>query len=387
MSNLKLLSCDIPLANVLDACVFGIIIIDDSYRIITWNTWFEKYTTFTKDAAIGKKLFELFPDLINTRLQHAINSTLENFSSSYLSQALNKTPFPLRNTENNNENIEQSISIKPIQLFDNRRCCIIQIENVTAAVRRINKLNILKQQAESDRNIAQNLAEMKSIFLTTVSHDLRTPLASITSSLTLLANRITGSIPEESMNMILLAQKNSYCLLQLVNNILDLDKIESGMMSYNMETLNVADLLQQAIENNMDLAYKSNVSFHINKCNKYLLVNADQDRLMQVMCNLMSNAAKFSPPQSKIFLDAALSEGTIRISVTDTGSGINESFRASIFKKFSQENLGNNVRPGGTGLGLAICEKIIHKHDGIIDFICPDEGGTEFFFELKAVTS
>ena len=387
MPDFELQSTDIPMMDVLDACVFGIIIIDAEYRIVVWNTWLEQHTLIKKDVAVGRGLFKLFSEMKNTRMQQAVDSAIENSTSAYLSQALNKHPFPLRNPEKHNERLQQSMSIKPISLADESRCCMVQIEDVTASVNRANKLRLLREQAENDRKIAQNLVKMKTSFLSTVSHELRTPLTSITGSLNLIINRVTGDIPEKAMDMIVLARRNSYRLLQLVNDILDLDKIESGMMSYDVETINVKSLLQQAIDDNNGLAAKLGVSFQLKECNDYLHVEADYDRLMQVMTNLMSNAAKFSPAESEITINACLYEDNVRISVTDNGPGISEKFRVSLFDKFTQDKDGENTHPGGTGLGLSICQSIIQFHGGNIDFVCPKQGGTTFFFELKAVNS
>jgi len=386
MSKFELQAENIPVTDVLNACVFGIVIVDSDYSITVWNTWFERYTSINKEEALGKSLFDVFPEMQNTRLHATVDSAIKQSSSSYLSQALNKTPFPLKNPRKNNELIQHAMSIKPIRMVNGTRCCMIQVEDVTAAVKRETQLKILMHQAEIDKHTAQNLVKMKSNFMSTVSHELRTPLTSISGALNLITNRIAGDIPEQLVDMIELAQRNTERLLNLVNDILDIDKIESGMMSYTMEKINVIDLLQQAVAENKGLAVKLNINFHISECSNDLYIEADHDRLMQVMCNLMSNAAKFSPPNEQVSIGARLDNNQVRINVTDNGSGISKDFRRSIFDKFTQDKKTDAPHPGGTGLGLAICQTIIQQHHGEIDFICPKEGGTEFFFLLPAIS-
>jgi len=371
-----------PTTSILDACVFGIIIVDNNYNVLCWNTWLEQHSSISKSDALNKNLFELFPEMASNRLHNAIGSAIHHGNSSFLSQALNRTPFPLYDPRKNNEPVQQAISITPVRIVENKHHCMIQIENVSPSVNREKQLRQMKAQADDDRNVAENLSQMKSNFLSTVSHELRTPLTSISGSLSLVEGGVLGEVPEKIMEMIQLTSRNTVRLLSLVNDILDIEKLESGKMDYSMKIFHVCDLLKQAVEDNEGMAIKLGISFSIAHCGENLYIYADYDRLLQVMSNLMSNAAKFSPQGETVNLKAEEHEGQIRISVHDRGPGISEEFRQSVFEKFCQHKTFDNTHPGGTGLGLSICEAIIHHHNGTINFTCPKTGGTEFFFLL-----
>ena len=371
-----------PTTSILDACVFGIIIVDDNHKVLYWNSWLEQHSSVSKKDALNKNLFELFPEMVSNRIYNAVGSAIRQGSSSFLSQALNKTPFPLYDPRKNNEPVQQAISITPVMIVDDQHHCMIQIENVSASVNREKQLRQMKSQAEHDRAVAENLSQMKSNFLSTVSHELRTPLTSISGSLSLVEGGVLGEVPEKIMEMIQLTSRNTDRLLSLVNDILDIEKLESGKMEYYKETIDVCELLERAVNENNGMAIKLGVQFSILDCDDSLNIHADHSRLMQVMSNLMSNAAKFSPQDGIVKLKAEKADDQIRISVTDDGPGISSAFRESIFEKFSQSKTFDNTHPGGTGLGLSICEAIIHQHDGVIDFFCPESGGTEFFFTL-----
>ncbi len=385
-SNSLLESENMPTMHILDACVFGIVIVNEKLEVVAWNSWFEKHSAINKADAIGQDIFSLFKEMTGGRLHAAISSAILQGNSSYLSQALNRMPFPLYEPSKKNEPVQQSICVNPIYFPGNENHCIIQIEDVTPSVNREKKLREMKAEAVHDKNVAENLAQMKSSFLSTVNHELRTPLTSMSGSLSLIKNGLLGEIPEEAMKMIELTCRNAERLILLVNDILDIDKIESGVVTYDIGKINVAELLSQAVEENQGLAIKLGIEFKITPCDDSLFIEADASRLIQVITNLLSNAAKFSPKNATVNVFASTKNNKIRISVADSGPGISKDFQDTIFDKFTQDKKNNNIHPGGTGLGLAICKKILQQQGAEIDFICPKDGGTEFFFYFDAIT-
>ena len=228
-----------------------------------------------------------------------------------------------------------------------------------------------------------NIERMKNEFVSTVSHELRTPLTSIAGSLDLLIHGVAGEIPEQAMPMIEIAQKNSHRLVRLINDILDIEKIEAGKMVFNYERVGIGQLLDQAVAANQGYADGLGVGLRLVSKAETASVLGDPDLLMQVMTNLISNAAKFSPEDGEVEIAVTLSDDTVRIAVSDHGSGIPDEFRGRIFEKFAQADSSDTRQRGGTGLGLSICKAIIERHGGEIGFESEPGVCTTFYFELS----
>lgn len=236
--------------------------------------------------------------------------------------------------------------------------------------------------------MAQDISEkrkierMKNEFISTVSHELRTPLTSIRGSLGLIAGGVTGELPPQVKVMVDIAHKNSERLVTLVNDILDIEKIESGNMQFDMKPLELVPLIEQALEVNRAYGDQFKVSFRLERPQHAVTVNADAGRLMQVMANLLSNAAKFSPADGTVNVSVQSAEKRVRISVADHGQGIPEEFRGKIFQKFSQADSSDTRKIGGTGLGLSITKAIVEQMGGSIGFDSEVGVGTTFFADL-----
>lgn len=228
----------------------------------------------------------------------------------------------------------------------------------------------------------KKIDRMKNEFISTVSHELRTPLTSIRGSLGLIAGGATGDLPEQMAQMLHIASNNTDRLLFLINDILDIQKIESGQMHFEFKPLSVMSLLEQAIEANAAYAEQYKVRFVITQHLDDIQLQADQARLMQVMNNLMSNAAKFSPQGSAVELAAELDGESVIISVTDHGEGIPEEFQPSLFEQFTQSDASDSRQKGGTGLGLYIVKAIIEKHQGEVNFSTSIGKGTTMRIRL-----
>jgi PAS domain S-box-containing protein len=218
----------------------------------------------------------------------------------------------------------------------------------------------------SFRDISQRYAldRMKDEFISTVSHELRTPLTSIRGALGLLSSGILGEVNEKATNLLRIALTNSDRLVRLINDILDLERIQSGREPLAFRPVQLADVVKQAIEDMQPMADAAGVQL-IHDSTK-VEVSGDSDRLLQVVTNLLSNAVKFSPPNSPVSVMLRPGATGVILSVIDHGRGIPADKLESIFGRFQQVDASDSRQKGGTGLGLAICRTIVLQHSGRI---------------------
>jgi PAS domain S-box-containing protein len=228
----------------------------------------------------------------------------------------------------------------------------------------------------------KRIDRMKSEFVSTVSHELRTPLTSIRGSLGLISGGVAGELPVAVKNLVGIAKNNCERLIRLINDILDIEKIESGKMLLDLQVVGIKQLVQQALAANEGFAGQHRVTMRLQAPDEPLQVRIDSDRLTQVLTNLLSNAVKFSPPESAVEVKVSRVGQQVRVEVADHGPGIPEEFRDRIFQKFSQADTSDARQKGGTGLGLNISKALIEKMGGHIGFSSEAGAGTTFFFEV-----
>ena len=226
------------------------------------------------------------------------------------------------------------------------------------------------------------IERIRNEFVSTVSHELRTPLTSIRGSLGLLQSGAMGALPNKAAEMVTIAYKNSGRLVRIINDILDISTIEAGKLALQMRIVTLSELLRQSVEANAGFAEKCEVRFVLEQVSVNDRVMADPDRLMQVVANLLSNAAKFSPPGAEVLIRVRPGSTTLRIEVQDSGAGIPEAFRAHIFTKFAQADASATRRFEGTGLGLSIARKLTEAMGGSIGFESVAGQGSVFHIEL-----
>jgi PAS domain S-box-containing protein len=223
---------------------------------------------------------------------------------------------------------------------------------------------------------------MKKEFTSTLSHELRTPLTSIIGSLQLINSGVMGEVDNEIGELTMVAERNGQRLLDLINDILDIEKIESGKLQLAPEVMPVDELVREAMVLNKAFGERFKVRFQSHGDVPARKVHADRKRLLQVMTNLLSNAAKFSPEGAVVDITTEDTDGAVRVAVHDRGSGIPEAFRGRIFGRFTQADSTATRQKGGTGLGLAICKRLVEVMHGRIGFDDRPGGGTTFWFEL-----
>jgi PAS domain S-box-containing protein len=224
---------------------------------------------------------------------------------------------------------------------------------------------------------------MKREFISTVSHELRTPLTSIRGSLGLLAAGVLGDLSEKAGSMVKIAHQNSERLVRIINDILDIEKIEAGKLELHCERVALRPLLEQAVAVNQGYADKYQVRLVLDSASVGDAVVADADRLMQVMANLLSNATKFSASGAVVSVRASREGELMRVEVEDRGSGIPEEFRGRVFEKFAQADGSSSRRADGTGLGLSIARQLVEAMGGSIGFHTEMGRGTTFFIQLR----
>jgi len=234
------------------------------------------------------------------------------------------------------------------------------------------------------RDISQrkHLDKIKSEFVSTVSHELRTPLTSIKGALGIINSEVLGELPPKLKNLTQLAHKNTERLILLVNDLLDVEKIQAGKIDLNFSKVNLTAVVKESIAMNQTYASQLKVGIELEQFAEDYFVKGDSHRLLQVMANLISNAAKYSPANEVIKIALTLCDNLVRVSVSDNGDGIPPEYRSKIFQKFSQIDASDRRQKGGTGLGLNITKAIVEYHGGTIDFISEVNKGATFFFKL-----
>ena len=241
----------------------------------------------------------------------------------------------------------------------------------------VSQIQDITEQREAER--------IKSEFISVVSHELRTPLTSIRGSLGLILGAFSAAIPEKVARLVHIAHQNCERLIPLINDILDIDKIASGKMRFEMQDLFLAQVMRRVVEATEPFAQKYEAQLELVPVAENVRINVDENRFVQAVSNLISNACKFSPKRGNVVIAATVTAGMVHLSVSDSGAGIPEEFRGRIFERFSQADSSAVRRAGGTGLGLHITRQIVERMNGRIGFDTEVGKGTTFWMEFPIV--
>jgi len=234
----------------------------------------------------------------------------------------------------------------------------------------------------TDINEQKQMEKLKSEFISTVSHELRTPLTSISASLGLIEGGVVGELPPKAQNLISIAHKNSLRLTTLVNDILDMEKLLSGKVAFKTDDIDIVELISQSMVMNAEYATSYGTRYAMVAPAENCHVIGDRDRLMQVMANLMSNAAKFTAGGTEVAIRISRENDFVKVEVQDHGPGIPVEFRNRIFGEFAQANSGDTRVQGGTGLGLNITKKLVSRMGGEIGYETEVGKGSVFWFTV-----
>ncbi|MDO9369445.1 MAG: CHASE3 domain-containing protein [Sphingopyxis sp.] len=342
---------------IFDSAKDGMIVINPSGSVESLNPAAAAMFGIAPDSLLRRDvgaLFEVAPDRgqIETFLRRLRANRRETYGQiqEFVGRRYDGTTFPLE------------VSVSPVHLAD---------ETLFLAVIR-------------DIGERREVEQMKGEFVATVSHELRTPLTSIAGALGLISGGAAGEIPAKAARLVDIAHSNAARLVRLINDILDIEKIEAGRMQFDIRPLALGALLDAAAHQTAGFAGEYGVTLEIEPVAAEAAVLADEDRLMQVITNLLSNAIKFSRRGGAVTMRVAPLDRRYRISIIDRGEGIPEAFRSRIFGKFAQADASDSRRKGGTGLGLSIVREIVVRLGGSVSFESVDGTGSIFHVDLPA---
>lgn len=228
----------------------------------------------------------------------------------------------------------------------------------------------------------KKVERMKNEFIATVSHELRTPLTALQGALGLMRANVTGELPAATVELLDIAESNSDRLLELINDILDIERVETGRVTLDIQSLDLGQELERAVSLNRQLAARQEVILTLQDSQAGCRVLADARRLQQILGNLLSNAIKFSAPGGEVQIAVFPGQYRVRVLVRDEGCGIPDDFKQHVFEKFSQADNTDSRRHAGSGLGLSISKALIEQMDGEIGFVSQQGQGSEFFIDL-----
>jgi len=345
----------IRLETILNHISDAIITIDERGSIRSLNKGVEELFGYVENELLGRNINMLMPEPYCTLHDSYLDAYLKSGAPHIIGRIREVTAL-----RKNGEVFEAVLHVQDINLPEGHRFLGILHD--------ISKLRAMER--------------MKTEFISTVSHELRTPLTSIRGSLSLLKSKSLHD-PNKAERMIELAYNNTERLINLVNDLLDVEKLQAGKFELHFEAIPLRPLLQQAIDANQAYASNFRTSLVLLPDTPDVMIYGDKNRLLQVLANLLSNAAKYSSENGIVEIKAeVLLDELVRVSVIDHGQGIPEEYRPKIFQKFSQIDASDSRRKGGTGLGLNITKNIIERLGGHIDYVSQPGAGCTFFFEL-----
>lgn len=339
------------LRSVVDNMLEGLVLIDERLIIVEVNPAFARMFGYDTYELVGRSIIELMPD--RPEYRDPDNLTL----------VYRKSVGRISEHEGRRRNGAEF----PIQL---------QVYEVTTpeGVLIAGHVRDLSQERQADR--------LKKQFVAAVSHELRTPLTAIRGSLGLLALGALGTLPDEAMEVVNLAERNTTRLVGIINDLLDIERLQAGMLSISRAAFPVDRAITRAAEAIGALAGENGIAIVAPESG--IEAWGDESRVVQVLVNLLGNAIKFSTRGSSVEIGVTQRKSEIRVQVRDHGRGIPEEMRAVIFEPFRQVEASDARTKGGSGVGLAICRGIIEQHGGAIGVDSRLGEGSVFWFTLPS---
>ncbi len=342
---------------ILDASPVALSMIDVEGNIIEWNKAAERLFGWTRDEVIGKKFdFTVAP---SEREIHLAN--VNQYKTTGTNKQLNQT-------------LEIQMVRKDGTEFPGE-CIPFEVKSEGKIM-----LSAFMQDISARKEAEQRINE----FISTVSHELRTPLTSIKGALRLIEGGIAGDVSDDALALVNVATTETERLIRIVNDILDLKKIEAGKLELRFDDVEAINVLNDALEGIDGMAKEFGIELKNDTMIASGTLHCDKDRIIQVLHNLISNAIKFSPEGETVTLQLSEIDEGLKFSVKDHGSGIPESQAHKLFGRFQQLDSSDTRQQGGTGLGLAISKAIIKEHAGTIGFESVVGEGSVFWFTLPA---
>jgi PAS domain S-box-containing protein len=363
---------------LLEAAPDAIMEVDQDGRVVLLNRVTEKLFGYTRDEMLGQNVDSLLPmEMMGKHAEHRArywaNPTTRPMGHGYILKARRKdgTEFPVE------------ISLSPTSTASGFRVTAI-IRDVTAQKEAEEEIRLANQRLELRNREAERANTLKSEFLASMSHELRTPLHTILGFTELLQEELEGPLNAKQKRFVQHVHQDSVHLLALINDILDLSKIEAGRMDLNIETIDATEVIAETVSSMRGTAEVKGIVLD-DGVSAPLYVLADPVRFREIMTNLLSNAIKFTPNGGRVWVEYSQpGESTVEIAVVDTGIGIAAEDQEIIFDKFRQVGSTTKGVREGTGLGLAIVQRLVEMHGGKIFLESTPGRGSRFSFTIPA---
>jgi PAS domain S-box-containing protein len=365
--------------DLLEAAPDAILEVDRDGRICLLNLVAEKLFGYTREELLGQPVEMLVPDAL--RGGHA------QHRADYWAHPVTRpmgSALQLHGRRKDGSSVPVEISLSPVKSEDGFRVTAV-IRDISERRRSEERLREMQQaytrELEARNREAERANRLKSEFLASMSHELRTPLHTIIGFAELLAEELEGPLNEKQKRFMNHIHTDSVHLLALINDILDLSKVESGRVALRREAFDIAAAIEEILSSVQPHAVTKSIAIETS-LSLPATIFADRLRFKQVLFNLLSNALKFTPEGGRVRIDAAGRNGVIEISVSDTGIGIAKGQHEAVFDKFYQVGSTTKGVREGTGLGLAITKALVEEHGGSIHLESEPGKGSRFTFTI-----
>ena len=366
----------------------GVFVTDTQFRVIVWNRWMEIHSGYSASSVAGRSLFDLFPDAaprgVQEYYEHALAARV-----TVLSHGLHRylLPLPPRTHDLTFSEMPQSGHVGP--LFDGATVIgtLTVLEDVSDRLASEAELRTQIEAQRLARATAEKALRAKDEFLSTLSHEIRTPLNAVLGWARILLGRddIDRELLDRALHVI---ERNAAAQAKMIDDMLDMARIVAGKLRVDMQPVDLLSVVLAAVDVVMPSATAKRITIRTSLDPKTARVLGDQDRLQQVVWNLLSNALKFTPSGGTIHVRLEIAGKSARVVVSDTGQGVSPEFLPYVFERFRQNDASSSRRHGGLGLGLALVRELVELHGGTVS--AESEGhnkGATFTIELPAVIS
>jgi signal transduction histidine kinase/CheY-like chemotaxis protein len=364
----------------------GCFVTDVQLRVVLWNRWMELHSGRAAAEVLGRSLVDVYPDVNEREIKEYYQSALEG-RVTILSHALHRfvVALPPTNTDLGFAHMPQSGRIGPL---DDRGVIVGTVTIIEDVSDRLASEGVLRKQIEAQqlaRAMAENALRAKDEFLSTLSHEIRTPLNAVLGWARILISRgeIDRTLLDRAVHVI---ERNATAQARMIDDMLDMARIATGKLRLEMRPVDVVKVVLAAVDVMMPTAHARRVTLRTNLDPRTPNVMGDQDRLQQVIWNLLSNALKFTEAGGSIEVRVTLNGRFTRIVVTDSGHGISPDFLPHVFERFRQADASSSRRHGGLGVGLALVHDLIVLHGGSVQAQSEGEGrGATFTIDLPTI--
>jgi signal transduction histidine kinase/ActR/RegA family two-component response regulator len=366
----------------------GCFVTDVQLRVVLWNRWMERHSGRSASEVLGRSLLDLYPDVGDREIKEYYQSALEG-RVTILAHALHRyiIALPPTNSDLGFAHMPQSGRIGPL---DDAGVLVGTVTIVEDVSDRLASESVLRKQIEAQqlaRGMAENALRAKDDFLSTLSHEIRTPLNAVLGWARILIARgeIDRALLDRALHVI---ERNATAQARMIDDMLDMARIAAGKLRLEMQPVDVVKVVLAAVDVVMPAAHAKRVTLRTNLDPRTPNVMGDQDRLQQVIWNLLSNALKFTEAGGSIDVRLALNGRFARIVVADSGHGISPEFLPHVFERFRQADASSSRRHGGLGVGLALVHDLIVLHGGSVLAQSEGEGkGATFTIDLPTVAA